>query len=526
MKSTLFQKLTATMKQLIVFGSLFNLVACGAASTGTSTATDDSTTFPSALAVASPLSFTEDTSSSSSITSLEYDLVSDLIYESEMTRYASSGSGTMVPAYTWATGRIDQILNGTTPTHCAFDPALFLTQETDAECYGPTVDYESHPDATVSPADGELPSGDVGMWAETDAVTGQACAASELNARMAGLQDRSIASLMGLASLVCTANVNGIAMPDATTPSVDLTTLMSATDTTFNSATISYDSSTGAYSYHLDFQYAPSASYDIVVDMQHIPSTTTPGVYDGQISYLVNDTFLGGNCPTNDITYNGSLQYSRNSATDIQVQVRQGQFCEHDSDGRDSNNLVDPGNKYNASTNPTGWGNNFSIFTANYDPTTLDGNYSYAWQAGPNDDNARVFNLKANASSSTAVAYFGYGDDIETTNGSIEGFICNWAGPEADHTIVEKAQYQAVEVDATAGTIAATASQITYAPTNSCDYDGTGSFLYDTDADNDLTDETHAAVTNDLEVGSDLDSDGNATIEEVIDNAGFTVPTI
>ena len=503
------------------------LVGCNSASSdSTTSSSSDSMQFPSSLAVASPTSLEDSSSASESVSAL----LSASSSAGDV-RFASSGGSAYVPSYTLALAEITSLLSGTTPSSCTFDPEDFLVQDTDADCFGPQVAFENHPDASGSePTDGTLPSGDVGLWTETDATTGNACAADQLDARMRGMEAKSNASLKSLASLICTATLNGIAAPDASTPTVDLTTEMNAigvADTTFTLAEATYDSSTGAYGYNLEFNYAPgSDSHDIVVNMEHTP-TTSSDVYTGQISYLVNDTFTGGNCPSNDVTLNGSLQYDSASSTEMALEVRTAQFCEHDSDGRNSSNLVDPSEKYDSSSNPTGWGNNFGILTAEFDPTALDGSFAYSWQAGPNDSNARIFNIQVENTATTAIAYYGYGDDIASTDGSIEGFICNWAGPGADHTLIESAQYQELSFDTTTGIINADVSNIEYAPVVDCETDGTGSVIFDLDIDGDLTDEDPAiAIVDDLAVGSDIDGDGNSTIEEVIDDSGFTLPSM
>ena len=159
-----------------------------------------------------------------------------------------------------------------------------------------------------------------------------------------------------------------------------------------------------------------------------------------------------------------------------------------------------------------------------------EGNFDLAWQAGPGDGNIRGFNLNvtANESGVEGKAYFGYGADIASTDGAIEGFICNWAGPNADHDLTENAQYQHVTLDYITGESLADLSNLIYAPVNGCNYtpDGSFSFIYDTNDDGSLRDEDPAAIiTNDLLLPSDSDADGTETIEEAIGDGGFTLPT-
>ena len=106
--------------------------------------------------------------------------------------------------------------------------------------------------------------------------------------------------------------------------------------------------------------------------------------------------------------------------------------------------------------------------------------------------------------------------------------ICNWAGPGNNHTLQELAQRQFITQDPITGlfdaSIGAGSADITYAPSNSCDYDASGSFIFDVDADGSLADESHVAVISDLMQPVDTDLDGNATIEEKITSRGYTLP--
>lgn len=514
MNTNLKNTILKAVASYILIPCLF--VACGAANTTGKSSSDssaDSTIFPTSLAVSSPFEYVE----------------SDTGLSSNLIRLATSSAP--VTHYAWATGRIDLLLAGKTPVFDVFDPELFFTQENDADCFGPRVDYQEHPEGTPGNT-GELPPGDLGIWEEIDSVTLEACSKSQLEARLQGVRDRSLATSMVLASIVGTINANGLSLPDATTTTVHLVDKMNfkiadegRTDVTFSNVTIEFDPATSAYSYDADFTYNDGTStHSISVNLTHVSSGG--GAYEGILSYIVDDELSFGNCPDQNVTYNGSLQYNRTSNTEIALEVRAGTFCGHGADGRDADGLVDPSDKYNASSNPNGWGNNFSIFTADYNPQNMDGSYSYAWQAGPQDDNSRIFNLSADADSSTGFAYYGYGLDIENTDGGIEGFICNWAGPGSDHDIAEYAQYQEIEIDPSTGLGASTLANITYAPTTTCSYDGSGTFIYDTDGDDDLSDETHSAVNEDLVDGADLDGDTNITIEEVIDASGFVLPSL
>lgn len=486
---------------------LLSTVGLSACSESTDSSSDDSTSesttaFPSSLALASPYSYTAASSSVSSTLGLK-----------------KASAGSYLSSYSSITDAISAIVSSSSASSCTFDASDFLKLDEDADCYGPIVSYTAHPDQTT--ASGSLPQGDVGLWDDTDAATGNACAAAELNARMDGLSGQMEASLKALASMICTVNANSLSLPTAST--LDITTEMNAlgiTDVVFNSATLTEGTNAGGdqqYSYHLDFDYTSSGTaHTIVVEMAHVPGASS-AAYQGRLSYRVNDSMAGGNCPSADITRNGSLLYAGVSATEINLEARVASFCGHDVDGT-VDGLVDPSQKYSA-TNVDGWGNSFSTFTADFDPTSLSGSYAYSWQAGPNDGFARTFNIVVDGDDSKA--FYGFGDDINGTNGGIEGFICNWAGPNGSHTLRDFAQYQSMTLDTTTGLVTSVDTNITYAPTNSCAYDGTGSFTYDSDGNGSTDTNPATPVVNDLEALTDADLDG---VFDEVETSGFAQP--
>lgn len=153
------------------------------------------------------------------------------------------------------------------------------------------------------------------------------------------------------------------------------------------------------------------------------------------------------------------------------------------------------------------------------------GDYAYAWQAGKDDGNVRAFNLLATDEATEdfeAIAFFGYGDDIENDDPAIKGFIGNWAGPGNNHNLQENAQKQVVDFNTTTRKFDSTEADIKYAPTNSLNHPG-GTFAYDSDADTTL--DSTSAFTNELAAGTDTNSDTQATIEETIAEAGVSVPS-
>lgn len=491
-------------RSIIIYALLaLGAVACGgggsddASGSGTTATTEaEPSPFPTSLALASPLATSASPSAS----------------------IGRKGLGKAITAYGSATDDIAAIINGTSAAACDFDASLFLVQDDDATCYGPEIDFENHPDWTAADPryptdDGRLPVGDLGIWQETDA-SGEACAAAELNERMDGISSKTNAALQSMASLICVANTNGLALPSSST--LTLTTEMNTMASgaglgvTFNSASITHANATGRdqYTYALDFTYTSGATtYEITATLVHVAGCDSDG-YQGRLSYAVNDTATMGNCtagsPSADVTRAGSLLYRKYADTAYQVDARSAVFCAHNADAF-TDGLVDPSKTYDAATNPDGWADDFNRFVANFDATNMAGQYAFAWQAGRGDGNTRVFNLTLTEDPTTTfmsgAAFFGFGDAITATDGSIDGFICNWAGPNGSHTLTTTAQAQYVSQTSAGGLFGSDSARlaIRYAPVNSCDYAGTGTLLYDTDDDGSLTDESATTVvTNNL----------------------------
>ncbi len=487
----------------------------GSSSSSDSSNQDLSTTdslFPRGLAVASP-----------------FDVVNPTVTIANVpTRESAAITNSATFRYNQIADAISNILDAGSASLCTFDPELFTVMAGNADCYGPTVKYENHPDGG-GPASGDLPGGDVGIWMET-ASGGNACAAAQLNARMQGVRDRTKASLMGLAAIVCAINNDtsgSYSLPEnSTTVVTDI--MPEPTGVIWNLASMTHATVAGEdkYAYTLDFDYDDERIY---VNMVHIPDSESAVIYRGRFSFQISRTLdYGGNCPSNEITRNGSLVYDRSARNQVSIESKDAQFCGLDADGLTSDGIVDATKKYNASSEPNGWANDFNLLRADFNPLTRLGDYAYAWQAGMQDGNIRTFNVLAEDDGDdatedfSATAFFGYGVDIENDDPAIAGFIGNWAGPGNSHSLVEKAQKQVVDFNTSTRRFDSTSANIRYAPTNSLDHPG-GSFAFDSTGD-ELLDATTAFV-NELVSGSDTNGDSSATIEETIAAAGINVPS-
>lgn len=468
--------------------------------------------FPLGLAVASPFEATEVAPSLSGL--------------------QGTTTGTWTTAYDSAIDQINGVLSGSVVISDVFDPGSFLQTSGRAECYGPQLEYTNHIDSPG--ANGQMPTGDLGIWNEYD-VTGDACAAAQLNQRLNSTYQQSQAGLVLLAGMLQVAATNSMTLPTSG-GILTMTAEMNAAgfiSGSIDNAYIAYNVLSDTWSYETSisaFDPVMSFTRSITVHMDHTAGATDYD-YSGTMYWLVNDRRNAFNCGggLTDVTVNGSLEYDRDTETDMRIQARAGLFCGLDENGI-QNGVVDPtGN----------WKDDFSIFSAEYDPTTIAGQYAYAWQAGSMDSYSRVLNVGINSHDPVdGESYFGYGnrvqDDADGVIG-IDGFFCSWVGPtptnlppgHADR-FVEYAQRQWLRFDTGTGLFESRGVDIHYAPTLDCLYNGSTTFWYDRDLDRN-TNESAADLTvtpSDLDLMEpyDLDGDFNATIPEAIENRGYSLP--
>ena len=370
-----------------------------------------------------------------------------------------------------------------------------------AACFGPAMDYKNHPNATNSlTANGQLPSGDLGLWKDKDG-NGVACAAAELDARLIGTAARANGALGAMAALLGTAYKKAGALPTAGT-SVDVTselnTLLSTngiTGATVNSAIIKRDSAGTTWEYALDIGFSVTVS-GVPISLQ-LSSTlahslgAAPAQGNGLLKYALK--MPSASClPSTSSTLIGSVKYAQGGSAALQTNVREGEYCGSYTLSSAPTTTWDSTGQASAS-GP--WSNNFSRFAGDFSPLTRGGNYLFAWQAGTNDLNARIFAMSVDGSARTGDAWYGFGEAIQTTTGNINGFLCNWAGPNASRSVLTKyAQRQKIAFNATSYKWEPSASQLRYAPVNTCQYDGTKTFWYDRNIDA-VNNETSAELT-------------------------------
>lgn len=495
---------------------LFLLLLTACASPATPPAPTADIAFPHGLAVDSPLQVTR------------------LVNSSTLHPQAVPPSR----AYQNDVNDIESVLSGASPA-LLFSNEAFFTRPSRANCFGPALLYQNHPDG----GSGELPTGDLGLWLENEyklvgtvfSPTNEACAAAQLNTRLVGLSQQAKAAMVFAAAAL--AQASPLPNPGSSldeTPNLNAWALGTVR---FNSALVS-QSPGGLWNYALKLELLQAGSWRAAqISLQHQPSSSG---YSGLLSYQVNSVATGGNCGVgSNITLVGSTKYNK-ASSNLRVQSRSAVLCGWNQNSFDSNGQVDPSKA---------WADDFQGFTADFDPDSYAGSYAYVWQAGNADPNSRVLNLKLNnpasgeTISSEGEAYYGYGEPVQSKPSlvmDIAGFYCNWAGPKptgGSSGFFEYAQRQLVGYDSSKGVfVSPTAgSNIRYAPTQSC-LNVSADFKYDRNL-NRLFDESPEQLTvtpygsgasTDLGLlqPSDTNGDGNKTIEESIAAQGYVAPRI
>lgn len=289
------------------------------------------------------------------------------------------------------------------------------------------------------------------------------------------------------------------------------------------------------FEYKIEFTYTRSGTdFDIKFETRHIAGATE-NQYKGLMRYQIEDHDpWGGNCGSSDVTRKGSLLYERTAETVFKVDSREADFCRHDTTwaGFGSDDQLDP--TYRLGSYSNGWGNGYNSFVSNYDSSNKSGQYSYVWQAGAFDGHSRALQIDLNDHSPVdGEAYFGFAAQVydpTATLGEKQGMICNWAAPGSTNMVQLYAQRQFLTFNSTTNYFETTAggSDITYAPTNNCLYDGSGSFAYDRDLNGSIDANDIAIVKVGASGASELEFDlfsyTGSTVAEMIENRGTHLP--
>lgn len=450
---------------ITVFLFTINL-GCGGSSssstTDTGTASVVTNSFPSDLVVASP---TAGTSVSASVSSF---LTSGSLYT---TMDPTDDYTTKVVAY-------DAVLAAETDEACQVALPIIGAAEVTPSCYGPTLDYTGHPDVTGDESSaGQLPSGDLGIWSSATG-DGEACVAAKMNALMQSAATNSDYTMLLGASMICLMKRAGTDIPSTDGDSVSLTDELNTAIQVNNPAVtitaaalenLADVTDTDGTSRDV-FQYTIVANETVnentvttTAYMKHMPTATDNGTYKGRLWTKVEGAGAAGNVD------GLSIEYEKTSITLVKYKMLTADFNPL-AEGLD---IFDESGSLDVSSS---WTGGFTQAILDSDPSAGGtGDFSYAWQAGTGDGNARIFNGYTDETG--GCGFFGYGDGFDNEVGTlsdnvIDGFICNWAGPGNDHsmsTSMHKAQKQCMDRDAVTGIFAVTTEKITYAPTVSCD---------------------------------------------------------
>ncbi|GEM_PF-5172388 len=445
---------------------------------------------------------------------------------------------------------LDNITNATTITGCFGDFPNAMRSFVSVNGFGPIVGYSAHPDG--SPSSGTFPPFDTGIWNETSninykgSIKTQATVAAQTNKVMGDIETHADIAQRNAASTLCVGRINNKIGP--TTPAVgetvDLTTDMtnalstvgkSSDFMTLTSVTVKRlsDTSDGKKRYEISEVGRKTitgvATLTFRFTVRNVPLADDGSTYKGLIQHSVEvdraGGFLGGgNCPsTGASTEVQSILYEKVSATEMRGQMKAANFC-----GLISTNTsfspystatgeVDLSLIYNASTRPNGWGDNATWVTYNNDPLTNAGTYASCWQAGALDSHARCTDLTVSATgglngAAGGCGHYGFGTALTSaTSPAITGMICNWSGPNNNHStfLQPLVQRQCITYNSTTtlydsipADSVATAKQlkILYSPSNSCS-SSSGFIFADTDSSSTATNDntSGAARTNNLE---------------------------
>ncbi len=404
-----------------------------------------------------------------------------------------------------------------------------------ATCYGPNLSYTNHPDGT--PANGNLPSNDLGLWSSTNDGT-EACTSAQITTLIESHNVYfNFAGLMG-AALHCYVNTTESLPAEGATVTLSDPAAFGFTGAS-SSGTVSASSASvtglsgGGYRYEITGTVTPTAStelsYKVIVQRKDGATETGTYSFDIEDTNSIEDTNCNdGNEPGNETitkTFAGKMTYSASGST-LNQEFKFAEFC-NSVDPLDSNYDIPV-----ATTGDTKWSSNFNYGLFSFDATTLVGTFATAWQAGSPDEASRVFNAALEADG-TGTGYYGFGGAADSTTlplGAIQGMVCNWAGPGgAIHAgpgnrlstdyLKPYVQRQVLEKNV-AGVWKSTADDIKYAPTKDCSATP-GTLTYN---GND------AATPADDEFSNDSSSVAATTLADTIDllafeSFSFTLPT-
>ncbi len=398
--------------------------------------------------------------------------------------------------------RLEAVLNSDDINQChKAIPKKMKGSGGSVNCFGPELAYVNHPSDNTT--DGTLPSGDLGIWtAYSDNTTQEACAVGQMN-KLLSKVGRKVDLAMGItAMMVCAAKNDGLKKPAVDGAALDVTASVAKTKVkekrggmVITSATLKrstvvstgkkkYTSKiTGSFSYTLDDGTTDNQSF--AIKFQHVPdtdSTDSVKAGEGLVQMWQEQDGTDQNCGTEGFDVVTSVAY-KNTSDNLSFRAVKARFYDNmtKDDYFNSSDGEVVGISAQESSTGSGWCADLNVVRANIDKDGF-GKVGYAWQAGKGDGFTRTFNIKTDNSSGTLTgnAYFGFNPHPDNSTGTlkyrttnIDRMICNWAGPGQDinRAGVSKVQRQQLSYDSTNNVWKSTSDNITFAPTNDCDFD-------------------------------------------------------
>lgn len=444
-----------------------------------------------------------------------------------------------------ATGRLGLAASGLADASALFDTSA----RTHANCYGQTVAYANHDNASGS--NGTLAAGDVAIWRDTDGgSTPLACAAAELSAQTQSLSKQAHQAVLLMAALRRAVATDGsIGQPTAGN-SVNVInkadTVLGAAlpGVSIQAASIALNADASEYTYRLLLAQGSGASAQTLeITLLHTPADTDAhyaGTLRLALSYVSTDASIGC-ADQRDIASRYkvarliSLGYNRQDQW-LSLRLRTGQYCGNGTSGSNQfgelaatamSGELDPAVFLSGSTRGStqGWRQGFARMASDIVMSAQTSDFAYAWQDQPlaGTSRARLFaghaTLDSTARSRALALFHGYTDDITATDGTLRGMVCNWNGPGSSKTVQNAYQYQLLGLASSATGWALGTSRIHYAPTNSCSASGT--MRFDLDGDGTLGGSEGQGFASDLSVPS-----GSNDAQDELMEQGYLAPVL
>jgi len=467
----------------IIISMAMMFAACAKKDDSSSSSTTTTTDSSMVTAMPSNLSVSSNTESGSSVSSRTAgrSLASEINDDNDPKKHKDK------------VARLQAVLNSSDISQChkAIPKKMKGSGGKYVSCYGPNLDYVNHPSDNTS--DGQLPGGDLGIWtAYNDNTTQEACSVGQMNLLMDKV-GRKVDLAMGItAMMICAAKNDGLTKPTVDGDALDVTASVAKTKIssgkrggmTVSSATLkrSKVASTGKIKYTSklegSFTYN-STQQKFKIKFQHVPDTdsTSSGATGEGLVQMWQDgvSATDGNCGSDPYDVVTSVAY-KNTSDNLSFRAVKAKFANSMTKNEFFDSTGEVVGTSSADNSSAGWCADFNVVRANIDKNGF-GKVGYAWQAGKSDGYTRTFNIKTvynSADNQTGNAFFGFNphpDNGSYRSTNIDRMICNWAGPGNSKTGVAKIQRQKLSHDSTANVWKSIQDNITFAPTNSCDFD-------------------------------------------------------